>query len=180
MKISGSIFVAMAAVVILLAACQSRQHTKTADLAPNAHQVTAEEVIQTSMYTYVRVSSDGRDYWVAINKADIKEGETYYWSIGAEMNNFTSKELKRTFPSIFFIQDFTDQPITPHRVSPTTMPAQTVQPQQEFKALEVPRASGGVTIAELFSGRDKFAGKKVRISGQVVKFSPEIMNRNWV
>ena len=60
------------------------------------------------------------------------------------------------------------------------MPAQTVQPQQEFKALEVPRASGGVTIAELFSGRDKFAGKKVRICGQVVKFSPEIMNRNWV
>jgi hypothetical protein len=185
MKAGVFLFTLIAGIAMLSYSCGPGKHPKTADLAPNAHMVTAEEVIQTTMYTYVRVSSDGRDYWVAINKADIKEGETYYWSVGAEMNDFTSKELNRTFPSIFFIQDFTDQPITPTRRMPgSAMTGQTQpQPQQpvaEFKNITVPKAKGGVTIAELFTRSGDYAGKKVKIRGEVVKFSPGIMNRNWV
>ena len=90
-------------VLSLLAACKSGKETKEGNLAPNAHKVVAKEVIQGTNYTYVQVSSNTPDYWIAINKADIKEGETYYWSIGLEMNEFTVKELKRTFRSIFFV-----------------------------------------------------------------------------
>ncbi|MCK7540360.1 MAG: hypothetical protein MZV63_60435 [Marinilabiliales bacterium] len=108
----------MAGLVVFMAACQSGGPKKVDNLAPNAHQVTAGEVIQTSRYTYVRVIEDERDYWVAINKADITEGETYFWSVGMEMRNFTSTELKRTFESVFFVQDFTDKPITTDRLMP--------------------------------------------------------------
>jgi hypothetical protein len=168
-----------AGLITFIGACQSDGSRKVENLAPNAHQVTAGEVIQTSRYTYVRVVEDEKDYWVAINKADIKEGATYFWSEGAEMNNFASNELHRTFASIFFIQDFTDQPITTDRqMSPSSMGGK--QPVAEQGGINVERAADGVTIAELFAGKTKFAGTTVKVRGQVVKVSPAIMNRNWV
>jgi hypothetical protein len=165
----------------LLAACGSGNHKKAANLSPNAHEVTAEEVIQTSRYTYVRVSADNQEYWIAINKADVKEGETYYWSVGAEMKEFTSKELKRTFRSIYFVQDFTDQPITETvQMPPQEQQAGGQQPAVERQGISVPKAEGGVTLAELWSGKENYNGKKIRIRGEVVRFSPAIMKKNWV
>jgi hypothetical protein len=32
----------------------------------------------------------------------------------------------------------------------------------------------------LFSKKDSYAGKTVKIKGQVTKYSPEIMNKNWI
>jgi len=166
--------------LVWLVACQSDEPKKVKNLAPNAHQVTAGEVIQTRNYTYVRVICDERDYWVAISKADIKEGETYFWSIGTEMNNFTSKELNRTFPSIFFVQDFTDQPITNSQPPAQQGMMSGRQPVPEKEGISVQRAAGGITIAELFSKKNSFAGQKVKIRGEVVKFSGGIMKKNWV
>lgn len=156
--------------------------TKRPDnLAPTAHMVTAGEVIQTSNYTYVMVNEDGKDYWLAISSAEIKEGETYYWSIGDVMQNFKSRELNRTFAEIWFVQDFTDKPITAG--APAQAPSKSLAGRQtapEQTGITVAKAPGGVTIAELFAGRTGFSGKKVKVAGQVVRFSPAIMNRNWV
>jgi hypothetical protein len=145
-------------------------------------KVKAEEVIQTSNYSYVRVLENDKDYWCAIERAEIKEGETYYWSMGAEMNEFTSKELKRTFRSIFFVQDFTDKPITatpgPKQVPLTSMAGKQQAP--EYPGIVVPKAPGGITIAEFYAGKNSMAGKTVKICGKVVKFSAGIMKKNWV
>lgn len=169
----------LAITVVFLTSCQLNTSKKVDNLAPNAHQVKAEEVLQTTSYTYVRVSDDGKDYWIAINKTEVKEGETYFWSQGGEMNNFTSKELKRTFPSIYFVSDFTDQPIT----KPTLPPSPGAQGKLEVPeqpGIHVKKAEGGITIAELYARKSEYAGKTVRICGQVVKFSPHIMKKNWV
>ena len=40
--------------------------------------------------------------------------------------------------------------------------------------------SGGVKLSELFANMGNYAGKKAKVTGQVIKFSPEIMNKNWV
>ena len=169
----------VAGLIVFMAACQSGGPKKVENLAINAHQVTAGEVIQTSRYTYIRVIEDDRDYWVAINKAEIKEGETYFWSEGMEMRNFTSPELKRTFESVFFVQDFTDQPITTDR----PVPAPTMggkQPVGEQGGISVERAEGGMTVGEIYAKKSELAGKKATIRGQVVKVSPGIMKRTWV
>ncbi len=50
----------------------------------------------------------------------------------------------------------------------------------EKQGIRVEKAEGGITIAELFANRKSYAGKSVKIRGEVVKFSPQIMNRNWV
>jgi hypothetical protein len=179
MKLQRYIILIFASLITFLVACHSNRESKTATLAPDAHRVIAEEIIQVTGYTYVRVSSDVSDYWIAINKADVEEGKTYYWSKGAEMKDFTSTELKRTFPSIFFVQDFTDQPITGLPQIPTTSMAGRQQPP-EYRGIVIPKAEEGVTVAGLYANKSSLAGKKIRICGQVVKFSGGIMNKNWV
>ncbi|TSA25657.1 MAG: hypothetical protein D4R67_09515 [Bacteroidetes bacterium] len=179
MKLDITKYAISLAFIVSLTACQSRSTKKVENLAPNAHQVVAEEVILTSRYTYVLVSADENEYWVAIPKANIIEGNTYFWSVGSEINNFTSTELNRTFPSIFFVQDFTDQPILSGNENvPLTMGGKL--PSAEKPGISVEKAEGGITIAELFSDPAAYSGKTVKINGEVVKFLPEIINRNWV
>ena len=182
MKIRLKFIFLITGIIAVVLSCNSNKDSKDSNLAPNAHKVIAEEIIQGSNYTYVRVSADGKDYWIAIEKAEVKEGETYYWSMGAEMNEFTSKELKRTFRSIFFVQDFTDKPITitlaPKQIPLTSMAGKQQAP--EYPGIIVPKAPGGITIAEFYAGKNSIAGKTVRICGKVVKFSGGIMKKNWV
>jgi hypothetical protein len=188
MKIQRGLLGLSAITILFMVSCQSGSHKKVANLAPNAHQVTAEEVIQTSSYTYVRVVADDRDYWIATTKMAINEGGTYFWSQGVEMNNFTSKELNRTFPSIFFVQDFTDQPIIHSQPTQQGQPMQEAQPSETMAGKQVPqqtsinvqKAAGGITISDLYAKRSSYAGKIVKIRGQVVKFSPGIMGKNWM
>lgn len=49
-------------------------------------------------------------------------------------------------------------------------------------AIKVEKATGenGYTVAELFANNTKLDGKTVRVQGKVVKFSPQIMGKNWI
>ena len=183
-------FILLVFVFSFMISCQTGNKKRVANLSPAAHQVTAEEVIQSTSYTYVRVLADERDYWVAITKMEVKEGETYFWSVGTPMKDFTSKELKRTFPVIFFVQDFTDVPITldqqlmPSSTMPgSQMPASSMAGKQqapEKAGIKVKPADGGVTIAVLYAKKNSFGGKSIMIRGEVVKYSPGIMYKNWI
>jgi len=46
--------------------------------------------------------------------------------------------------------------------------------------ISLERADGGITIGELFSNRQSYANKTVRIRGQVTKVNRAIMGKNWV
>jgi hypothetical protein len=45
---------------------------------------------------------------------------------------------------------------------------------------KVAKAEGGFTVAELFSMKSSLGGETVKLRGQVVKFTPNIMGTNWV
>jgi hypothetical protein len=190
MKIRVIILLASVAVLAVVLYFQFRGDKRADNLAPGVHQVKAEEVIQTSNYTYVRVSEAGQDYWCAINRTEIEVGKTYFWLKGWEMNKFHSKELERDFESIYFIEALSGEPILSEGpIQPGNfmrgegvMPSSTGGRQivAEKQGISVEKADGGITIAELFANRKSYAGKKVKIRGEVVKFSPGIMNRNWV
>jgi len=51
-----------------------------------------------------------------------------------------------------------------------------------FVELKIAKASGanGYTVADIFTKGAGLNGKKVKIKGQVVKFSPQIMGKNWL
>lgn len=46
--------------------------------------------------------------------------------------------------------------------------------------IEKAQGESGYTVEEIFAQAKELNGKKVRVKGKVVKFSPQIMGRNWI
>ena len=173
-------FITLGLVLILfLTACQSKEdNTPAADNGNAGHKATVQEVLQATSYTYLKVNDGVKDYWIAITKADVKEGETVYHGDGMEMKNFESRDLDRKFETVYFIQNFSKQPLN---LAPKTMAgdgnARTVA--KENNAITVKPADGGITIAQLYADKDSYATKTVKVRGEVVKYNSGIMGRNW-
>ncbi len=169
--------------------CQTKttQTDKPAQEATSSdnHSVIVKEVIQTSKYTYFKVSENEKEFWIAGSLMEAKPGDKLYYIGGMEMTNFESKELNRKFESIFFIDKISTQPIAaqpqaqPGQGGQQSMGNQPVKPQPGREEVKIDAAKGGITVAELFSNRSKYDGKNVKIKGKVVKWNEGIMNTNW-
>jgi hypothetical protein len=126
------------------------------------------------------VKENNKEYWIAINKAEMNVGDELYFEDALQMKGFQSKELERVFDSVLFVQDISSQPILPgQHAQPAIMPSGK-QTSDRLEEIEVSPVPGGITIAELYKNRNDYAGKKVIVRGQVVKVNNSIMNRNWV
>lgn len=170
------------AIATVFISCQSNN----AEELNGTHKVVVKEVLQANAYTYLNVAENDTVQWIAVSKTDAKVGETYYFDEFMEMKYFESKDLGRIFESIYFIQELR-----------TTLEKEAVAAQQEMPAghmstekhagkpeitqneIKVEPIEGGITIAELYSNREKYNGKKVIIRGKVVKVNFAIMNKNW-
>ncbi len=162
----------------LMSACNS-QNSKPLNVEPNIHEVVVEEVLQTSKYTYLRVKENDSEQWLAVPKIQAEIGGTYYYEGGFKMTNFESKKLSRTFETIIFLERISTEPITAEKsISPVS--PHTTKSTAEKKDITIYPAEGGITIAELFSNKESYAGKIVKIRGQVTKFSAAIMSKNWI
>jgi hypothetical protein len=60
------------------------------------------ETMNSGGYTYVSLEKNGKKTWVAMPATAVKVGQEITCQPGAEMRNFTSKTLNRTFESIIF------------------------------------------------------------------------------
>ena len=172
-------FILMVSIILLSASCKLKNKANE-NLAPNVHKVTALEVIQSSNYTYIRVTEEGKETWIAIAKQEVEQGKSYYYQPSIEMANFESKELKRTFSTILFVDKFSEMPILPAEKFTIADPPKGVQPAVAKEGIKVEKVKGGITIAELYANKDSYTGKTVKIKGEVVKYNAEIMGRNWV
>lgn len=177
MKIKLSFFIVLASFILFTPSCKQKNSVDE-NLAPGVRKVKVEEVIQTSSYTYLRVTAQDQENWIAIAAADVKVGKDYYYIPGIEMKDFASKELNRTFPSIGFVDIFSDQPIISKLNPADSLKGKQAPTQKE--GIKVEPVKGGITIAQLYSAKEKYDGKTVVLRGEVVKFSPQIMNTNWV
>lgn len=59
--------------------------------------------IDTGQYTYIEVLQDKKTLWLAAPAIALKKDAIIRFDDGAEMNNFHSKTLNRTFPSVRFV-----------------------------------------------------------------------------
>lgn len=146
------------------------------------HTVEVKEVLQARKYTYARVAEDGKDYWIAVPSSEIEEGATYQYVGGLEKKNFYSRDFERTFPTIFLVSGLVSTETgkrsntleeayadVGQRVNQAGTPADQIAP-----------AEGGISLEELFRNKEKYAGKKVIVTGKCVKVNNDIMGRNWV
>jgi hypothetical protein len=191
------VFIAFLAV---FAACNSNQKKETSNAVPGSHQVVVKEVLQVTQYTYLFVTENSKDFWIAVPKMEAKAGDTYYYINGMEMNNFNSKDLGRTFASIIFVDKLSTEPLQAPAGNSTgqgegTMPqggaapaqeqaqpasGTPVKPKIEKVDVKVDKAQGGITVAQLFAKKESYENKIVRVKGQVTKVNLGIMNKNWI
>ncbi len=62
------------------------------------------EVIQTTAYSYIRVTKGVAEQWLAGSRGDYSVGQAVEYSRGTTMMNFHSSSLNRDFPSIIFVE----------------------------------------------------------------------------
>jgi len=172
--------------VFCLTACQSQNSTTTEN--PNNHKILIQEVLQAGTYTYLRVTENEKELWLALPAVDAKVGETYYYAQGMEMKNFPSKELNRTFESVLFLEGISEEPIAAKTENNTTTTAvpngglgdKPAKPSIEKQEVKIEKGEGCTSIADIFSKKAELNGKIIKVKGQVTKFSEGIMNKNWI
>lgn len=171
------IIVFIALIVFAFTGCSKKEEPKAEATKPTAakaaHEVTVQEVVHVTEYTYIRVKEGEKEYWMAAPKAEIKEGEVLTYNQAMEMKNFESKDLKKTFESIFFV-DKLDSKLG---VGAMNQPMKPTITEENIKA---EKAAGGITIAQLFANPSSYANKTVTIKGKVVKMNSGIMGKNWL
>ncbi|OHB79966.1 MAG: hypothetical protein A2Z25_08370 [Planctomycetes bacterium RBG_16_55_9] len=174
---------------LLLVSCQEKENEPQEQPVQPAqqihdgadvHKAVVQEIVQASAYTYLKLKEGDRDYWIAVTKREIEPGKTISFTGGLEMKNFESKDLQRTFETIYFVDRIdSNEPSLPAG-HPSLEMSHGMKPVIDKKEISIEPAEGGITIGELFSNRDSYANKTVLIKGQVTKVNRAIMDRNWV
>jgi hypothetical protein len=179
MKIKHQFFALLFGLTFTAFACNMGTSRITEEaLPPGTHKVVVEDVIHTSSYTYLNVNENGTIFWIAIPKRDVEKGKTYYYTGGYEMPNFQSKELGRTFESLYLVQEISETPNKPETMMPPSRESGK-RPPMQAEDLDIKPEAGEISIAELYSKPNDYAGKTVKIRGKVVKYNEKIMGKNW-
>ncbi len=177
----------------------------TADL-----QGTIVETFDSGGYTYLQIDSNGKKIWAAVSPVKVKVGDEVTLLSGGVMKNFYSRTLDRTFDEIIFSSGIKGREAggaaataSPHGKKAESnfakaMSAEGISPADQqavakvtmgsskaivpFQELEITKAEGdnGVTIDEIYSRAEELNGKKILVRGKVLKFSPNIMGKNWI
>lgn len=147
------------------------------------HAIVVDEVIESGSYSYIKYTQDGHEHWGAVARQPIEEGKTYYYQNAMEMKNFHSKSLDRIFPSIWFINDFSN--VSPESsTQKSTTSDDLAQGHHTAKdvhqQIEVEKVAGGYSLAEVFKKKSELKDTEVLIRGQVVKLNENIMKTNWI
>lgn len=85
------------------AAADMLQLPKETPVTDLPHKGKVISAIDTNQYTYIEVAQDQKTLWLAAPTVAVKKDNVIRFEDGAEMTNFYSKTLNRTFPSIMFI-----------------------------------------------------------------------------
>jgi hypothetical protein len=166
------------------------------------------ERVDAPPYSYLKLATGSGEVWAAVPQTTTATGTEVGVANPMPMKDFESKTLNRKFDVVYFgtLAGEAGAPAAP-RAAPGAMPAApgamapapagmpTESPAQmaaqhqaaaagpdDVKIAKVAKASGpeGRTVAELFAERASLKEKKVAVKGQVVKFSPGIMGKNWI
>jgi hypothetical protein len=143
---------------------------------------TVIETMTSGGYTYVQVDLGDKKLWAVAPRFDVEAGDRVSVPEGRTMADFQSPTLNRSFDEVLFVSSITvlgakeaDAHAPPHGLSGTPHGASETL---DYSGLTKPE--GGHTVAELFESRTELSGKAVSVRGKVVKFSPNIMGKNWV
>lgn len=136
-------------------------------------------------YTYVQVDTGSQTFWAAAPQFAVKVGDDVVVPEGMPMPDYHSKTLDRNFDMVYFVpsvlvggaQSLTGDMPADH---PPMNGSKTAVVATEVDLSGITPAEGGQTVADIFTKKAELAGKPVTVRGKVVKFTPEIMGKNWI
>jgi hypothetical protein len=148
-------------------------------------KVVALEVLQTDKYTYIRAKENAKELWIAVSKMNASAGSTYYFKGGLIMKDFASKELKRTFDEILFVDNISSTANEKDsQMKNSSEESEIVSKGSaidlERKKINMSHGKDDITIAKLMENKNLYSGKKIKVKGQVVKVTMGILNKNWI
>lgn len=143
---------------------------------------TVQEVKDVDSYTYMLLKTQAGEVWTAVEKSPVIKGASVTVYDAEQMDNFESKTLKKKFSKIFFGK--LEQP----KLTAAQQQAQVAAAHGEaakapvLADVKVAKASGAdaYTVAELAGKAATLKDKPVLLRAKVVKFSANIMGKNWV
>lgn len=158
---------------------------------PNAWQGKVIETMDAGGYTYVHIDTGTEKVWAAGPITPVEVGQEVMVGKGMPMTNFQSKALDRTFDVIYFVTAIES---TDH-----THSGEVAKPEggamggamggmgggsdhnkvDKADVQGVAKVAGGYTVEEIFTQGAQLGGQTVKVRGQVVKFTPNIMGTNW-
>jgi len=147
---------------------------------------TVVETMNAAGYTYVQVDSGKEKIWAAAPEFAVAVGDSVVVPEGMPMHNYHSKTLDRDFSVVYFVDSVLNAS-APAAVSvaSTGMPAghpatNTAAPSPEVDLVGIAKADGGLSVGEIYADKANLSGKEIALRGKVVKFSPQIMGKNWL
>jgi hypothetical protein len=161
--------VLISGMILMLAACGSQSESEFTKVA-------VKDVEQVASYTYLLVKAKGPEYWIVVPSMEAQVGDKFKYQGGMLMEDFYSKDLDRTFEKVVFLEALFSEETTTAHVEELTPGSQTVI---EKSTVSIDKVEGTVLIGDLFSDPSAYQGKVIQVRGEVTKFNPAIMNRNW-
>jgi len=169
-------FVTLMMLFLLACGTEQNQDLNEEDVQKNErHIAKVIDKITASGYSYLQVTENKNNYWIAVPSMEIEAGETIYFSKFMVMEDFNSPTIDRTFDKILFVEDA--------RKSPTPDEMKKIHsgtPSTEREDLTIEPLKDGMTIEQIYSESAELNGKDVKVKGKVVKFNKQIMKRNWI
>jgi len=163
---------------LILFSCKSEQNQDVNEedvQKSEAHIGKVIDKIPAKGYTYLQVSENKNDYWIAVPTMEIEIGETVYFSRFMVMEDFSSENIDKSFDEILFVEDARKSP-TPDEMKNIHSGATSTEKQD----IKVEPVKDGITVQQIYGDKSTLNGKIVKVKGQVTKFNKQIMKRNWI
>ncbi|TAK45005.1 MAG: nucleotide-binding protein [Betaproteobacteria bacterium] len=124
------------------------------------------EVKDVDAYSYLRLRTQDGEIWAAVTKAPVRKGAEVTIENAMVMNNFRSPSLNRTFDRIVF-----------GSLGGADSAAAPAAGDAKIAKAQGPEAR---TVAEVIGRKAELKDKAVAVRGKVVKFTANVMGKNWV
>lgn len=165
---------------------------------------TVVETMDASNYTYLKLKTPTGEVWAAVNKSPVKKGQKVTVVNAVQMDGFESQTLHRKFDHIYFgslapsdtggasgATGKTAAAMPPGHPATAGGDMKSMSAAQHAAAaagpadvgpIKVAKADGanGRTVAEIYAQKGALKGKTVAVRGKVIKFTPDVMGKNWV
>jgi hypothetical protein len=132
----------------------------------------------------VQVEAGGSRIWAAAPEFAVAVGDRVVVPTTMPMANFESQTLGRTFDVVYFAQEISvlgQGEMTPvEQAVAETRARGPATPPEGVDLSGIEPAEGGLTVARVVGDAAALAGQQVALRGRVVKFTPNVMSRNWL